>query len=476
MKNKAILDIFLNEQVVFLVDSRKVYEGDVRLDSTYFIKKSNDNINVGILKKPLIEFVRSIDEPKLFSRIYCNKKYGIPYISSSEMSEIDPPINSRFISRALTNNISQYIIKRGQILVSAAGTVGTIVLATQELDGVAGTSDILRINTNEKSYLGLIYIYLSSYFGANELTNMAYGAIIKRIRGFQLESLKIPIISSDINKELNNLTQKALDCRDSANDLIKNARSLILHYNNLPPLDDIELETIDPDKETDICLVNTDEFTQDYRLDAHFYNPMADLVVRNIKNYSADFQRLEEFVNDIILGKRFKRNYVESNHGTPFLSGKNIIQIRPDVKYLSNTEISFMDELLIKKNWILVTRSGTIGRTCFVYNNYGDYAASEHILRVIPNEVAIDPGYLYCFLSTDYGYHQTLRYKYGAVIDEIDDGNIANILIPICSPEQQKNIGDLVRQAYDLRAEAIHLEDEAQEILTKALTGKERVL
>ncbi len=476
MENNAILDIFLNEQVVFLVDSRKAYEGDVRLDSTYFVNKSNDNINVEILKKPLIEFVKSIEEPKLFSRIYCNKKYGIPYISSSEMSEIELPRNSRFISKTLTNDISQYIIKRGQILVSAAGTVGTIVLATQELDGVAGTSDILRINTNEKSYLGLIYTYLSSHFGANKLTSISYGAIIKRIRGFHLESLKIPIISSDINKELNNLTLKALDCRDSANDLTKNARSLILQYNNLPPLDDAELETLDPNNETDIRLVSINEFTQDYRLDAHFYNPMADLVVRNIKDHSADFQRLEEFVNDIVLGKRFKRNYVESNHGTPFLSGKNIIQIRPAVKYLSNTEISFMDELLIKKNWILITCSGTIGRTCFVYNNYENHAASQHILRVIPNEVAIDSGYLYCFLSTDYGYHQTLRYKYGAVIDEIDDGNIANILIPICSPEQQKEIGDLVRQAYDLRAEAIRLEDEAQEILTKALTGKERVL
>ena len=158
----------------------------------------------------------------------------------------------------------------------------------------------------------------------------------------------------------------AVKCREKAYELLEKAKDLVLQYNNLPLLDDAELQTLDPDKETDIRMVSTDEFTQDYRLDAHFYNPLADLVVRNIKDYSADFQRLEEFVNDIILGKRFKRNYVESNHGTPFLSGKNIIQIRPDVKYLSNTEISFMDELLIKKNWVLVTRSGTIGRTCFV--------------------------------------------------------------------------------------------------------------
>jgi len=75
-------------------------------------------------------------------------------------------------------------------------------------------------------------------------------------------------------------------------------------------------------------------------------------------------------------------------------------------------------------------------------------------------------------LSSEYGYHQILRYKHGAVIDHITPEQIEKILIPISEDYQVKEIGDLVRQAYDLRAEAIRLEDEAQEILTQALTGK----
>jgi type I restriction enzyme S subunit len=63
-----------------------------------------------------------------------------------------------------------------------------------------------------------------------------------------------------------------------------------------------------------------------------------------------------------------------------------------------------------------------------------------------------------------------LRYRYGSVIDEIDDKNIEGIIVPIPSEQQQKEIGDLVRKAYELRAEAIKLEDVAQELLTQALT------
>ena len=171
-------------------------------------------------------------------------------------------------------------------------------------------------------------------------------------------------------------------------------------------------------------------------------------------------------------GGRSARNYVDKEHGTPFLSGKNIIQIKPDLKYLSNTETNNLDEMLVKKDWILITRSGTLARTVYIWNNYEEFAASEHLIRVVPNTNEIDAGYLYAFLSSEYGYHQLLRYKHGAVIDEITEDQISQTLIPISDDDKQKEIGDLVRHAYDLRAEAIRLEDEAQEILTNALTGK----
>jgi len=128
--------------------------------------------------------------------------------------------------------------------------------------------------------------------------------------------------------------------------------------------------------------------------------------------------------------------------------------------------------MLVKRNWILISRSGTLGRTVFVYNNYEDFAASEHLIRVLPNENIIDGGYLYAFLSSDYGYHQLLRYKHGAVIDEITEDQISQTIIPLSDLILQREIGDLVRMANDYRAEAIQLEDEAQKILNEALTGK----
>lgn len=464
MIKEEIFNLFANVQIGYLVDSEKVISGDTRLDSSHFIDDVSYTVNSNLGFTTLSEFIQDVEEPTLFTRIYCDKEFGVPYISSSEMSEIEPPVDSRFISKTLTKNIEQYIIKRGQILVSAAGTVGSIVVATEELDGVAGTSDILRINLDQSKYLGFIYTYLTSSFGANELSNLAYGAIIKRVRGFQLAELKTPIINDSVVGKMTQIIVTALENRDEANRLIKQARSLVLQYNNLPPLCDITPETIATDGKVEIRMIGLDEFTQDYRLDAHFYNPTAKYAVDSV---SSNGKTLGELCESIFMCDRFNRNYVEGNYGLPFLSGKNTIQIRPDVKYISLSETNSIESLQLKKGWITITRSGTLGRVCYIWNNYEDFTATEDLIRVVASD-EIDSGYLYAFLSSDYGFHQILRYKHGAVIDHLAPEDLNSIVVPIC--KQQKEIGDLVRKAYELRAEAIKLEDEAQELLTQALT------
>jgi len=475
MINETIFDLFENVQVGFLVDSAKAVAGDIRLDSSHFVDDSNIVLNENIKFTALSTFIDDVEEPKLFTRIYCDKEFGVPYISSSEMSEIEPPVNSRFISKTLTGNINQYIIKRGQVLVSAAGTVGSIVLASKELDGVAGTSDILRINVDNETNLGFVFTYLTSSFGANELANLAYGAIIKRVRGFQLAQLKTPIIDNKSKLKMNKLILTALESRDEANRLLKEARSLVLKYNNLPSISMEEVEKTNPDKVFEYRLASTTEFTHDYRLDSHFYSDIYRNANDSIEKHANSFRPLSEITNNIFMGYRFNRNFVDSENGIPYIGTRNTLQIKPtELKYLSRNETPKLNELLLEKSWILLARSGslggTFGKTSFVWGNFEGYAGSDHIIRVCANENETDPAYLYCYLSSIYGYLLITQLRHGALIDEIDPEDLGNILVPLPSDKQQKQIGDLVRQAYDLRAEAIRLEDEAQTLLTQALT------
>ena len=93
-------------------------------------------------------------------------------------------------------------------------------------------------------------------------------------------------------------------------------------------------------------------------------------------------------------------------------------------------------------------------------------------MRVQPDETRIDAGYLLAFLSSPYGYEQVMRYRNGSVIDYITPEQVAKFIVPVPTSSEQKKIGDMVRLAYERRAEALKLEDRAQEILLREIKGK----
>ena len=462
-----MMNIILDKYDVdfLIVSSNKLNLTECRIDPQFF--SANQSFIDGLETKPLSEFCLEIFNPAVFKREFLEDENECRYLASAEIVLLEPQIT--YITNEQANKLNLRV-KKKWILVTGFGTVGSIRIVDEIINDFAVANNVARV-VAKKDCEGFIAAYLESKFGNKLLNDYAAGAVVKYIEAPQISKIPVPVIDRGIIKSINDLYLKAVACREQSFSYLQEANILVAKFNKLPTISEKDFESIDQSKESQIHLTNISEFTTDFRLDAHFYNPIAKTVLNNLKKYPERILPLSELTTHIILGKRFKRNYVESEFGTPFLSGKNIIQIKPfEINHLSDTEIDFIDELLVKKNWTLITCSGTLGRTCFVYNNYEDYAASQHILRVVPNEELIDAGYLYCFLSSDYGFYQLLRYRYGSVIDEIDDKNIANVLIPLPSDKQQKQIGDLVRQAYDLRAEAIRLEDEAQTLLTQALT------
>lgn len=464
---KLITDYFKVES--FQSNSINLLEGDFRLNAEYYAHDNNFSLAKHLKTKKLSEIANVVGFGP-FKRYYIdNIKHGVPLISSSEMMELNPSCDG-IISTELTKDYKKYLVKQNTILVSCSGTIGNVTLVDARLTNKAISQHALRVIPLDNNHIGFVYSFLNSNYGQSIITGKKSGAVIDEIYAADLNIIDIPIVPTEAIKEINKLILSAYTKRDEANEYLEKAQLLVLKNNNLPNFSKAELTTLDPSDEVEINYTSLNEFTIDFRLDAHFYNPLAELAVTNIMAFSPRFENLFDVANCSFKGSRSIRNYVDKAHGVPFLSGKNIIQIRPDFKYISSSETSNLSDMIVQKNQILISRSGTLGRTVFVWKNYENCAASEHLIRVNPNSELIDEGYLYAFLSSDYGYHQLLRYKHGSVIDEITEDQISQSIIPLPSDKQQKQIGDLVRQAYDLRAEAICLEDEAQLLLTKALT------
>lgn len=414
------------------------------------------------IQAPILHYV----EPFAHSRAY---------LTTSELGEYLRGIPTH-VSLLTDPRLIEWQVKRDTIVLSRSGRVGEAYWVDRKLaDSLVG--DSFRVIPRDQEDTYFLYALLASPYAKDYVTGVTYGSVVDHASVEQVRSLPVPTIASRNRARIGGLVRQAVLARDAAYSLLDAAETALLRANALSQLQVRKAGIFDPLGQPECFAVRASEVQvtngdgSEHRLDAHFYNPTAQLAVANIKSCRSEVKTVGDVAERVLMGPRFKRNYVESEHGVPFLSGKNIIQIRPtDLKYLSNLQMADMQELIVKQEWTLVTCSGTIGRTCFVWKNYEEYAASQHILRVIPNETKIDAGYLYAFLSSRYGYEQILRYRHGSVIDEITDKQIEHVLIPCPSGKDQQTIGNMVREAYEKRAEAIRLEDEAQVILMNEIT------
>ena len=200
--------------------------------------------------------------------------------------------------------------------------------------------------------------------------------------------------------------------------------------------------------------------TSELRLDASFYNPRVAEALAVLRRSGLDIRPLAEVTKRIFIPPRFKRIYVDQEHGVPFLQGSHVVHFQPaDIKYLSRAAHTRLDRWIIEAGWILVTCSGTIGRTTIALDSWAGWAASQHICRIIPDPASpCPPGYIYAYLSSELGQAQLTAQIYGAVVDELTEGQARSVLIPVPrTPEQREIVAEIDAEAM----RSIALKDEA---------------
>jgi len=98
----------------------------------------------------------------------------------------------------------------------------------------------------------------------------------------------------------------------------------------------------------------------------------------------------------------------------------------------------------------------------FARSDMDGVACSEHVLRVVPNEDHIKPGYLYAYLSSRFGVPIVVSGTYGAIIQHIEPDHVCDLPVP--------RLGDIEEQAHDLIERASELRVDAAKQIQDAST------
>lgn len=200
-----------------------------------------------------------------------------------------------------------------------------------------------------------------------------------------------------------------------------------------------------------------------YRTDASYHLSEGQNVQRSIAASPYPLIKVKEVASDIFIGNRAKRVYVKDiKHGIPFLSSSDILKADLDnVKLASKKYTPEIERMSLKKGWTLISRSGTIGNCAFANAKHAQKLASEHVIRLVPNNI-LRGGLVYAYLASKYGHSLLTQGTFGAVIQHIEPAFVGSIAIPKFPESFQHEVDDLIQEAARLREEAADAMEEAK--------------
>lgn len=166
---------------------------------------------------------------------------------------------------------------------------------------------------------------------------------------------------------------------------------------------------------------------------------------------------------------RLKGIQVGPEHGTPFLAATQVFDLRPVIrKWLSLSRTEDAAGRFVAPGTILVTRSGTVGRSTLASDVHADTLISDDLLRV----EAIDPprrGWLYAFLLSPQARAMMTGSHYGQIIKHLEPSHLEELPIPDVGTVVAADFESRARRVVSLRNESHRLTVEAEKLFESVI-------
>lgn len=433
-----------------IVSSQDIYR-EGRFDGSYHNAEAivYDNIIKSHSSHNLNYYCTDIFTSGRNKRAYTSKEFGYPFLSNSDAASQNPFSSCKYNSKKYGYDESA-VLKAGMILTGRVGAIGQTSFVPkywEELNAM-GSDNIIRIVVKPEYKNGYIYAYLASRIGNLQFWKHATGGVQPFITDVMVGELPIPDFPESFQQTVDDMVQESANTRELAADLLKEAITLL----------ETEIGESQYDASYRTGAITSKQISSHFkRFDAQYQIGSTELSkdIRGSKTV-----KIGELAKSIFVGNRGKRHYVKE--GLPFLSSSDMMLFNP-LKY--STPISFktpnIQGLLVHKDDILISRSGTIGNTVIVSEILDGKAVSEHALRLVIDADKISPQYVFCYLNTQHGKRTLESLAYGSVIITLGEEFVADIDLPIIATDKINRITELIKTYQEFIDKSTLLENNA---------------
>lgn len=464
--------------------------GDCRLDASYHASAGVKALRVlrrwagqpapklerGALREPdrvyATQRLERLDEvckpdgvfiPGRFRRVYVDDpEHGERWLSPSDMLKADLS-NLSLVSRKYTPAIDSLRVHRQWILLSRSGTIGNLAYVRDDMDGLVGSDDIIRIVPDAQKILpGYLFAYLSSALAKSLIEQKTYGAVVPHIEAHHVVDLPIPRLDAALEARIHAMVERAASLRVEATQRLAQAQQ---RFNR-------EVLRLSPNRQwkhlnEHARAVGVTRFTsKTNRLDAFHYVGYVGEAEALLPTWQPLGDLVEPYQPPL-----FKRPYTGET-GMPFLSGMDLYDAYPKPHMYISRKMKGLEQYTVDSGTILVQRVGQryglFGRPTILPRHLNQTAVTEHLFRLYLKDT-VDRGFVYVWLSTETGRRLLLKQSFGTSMGVLAEQSFRQMPVPQCSAEVRHSFEPDIQAVCDLREEANALEDWAQALLAEAL-------
>lgn len=417
------------------------------------------------VSQPLHSLLASIGASygAVFTRLDCRAPYGVELLSQSDMFASEP--EGRRIRLDSLPRPANHQLRRGQVLIAGAGTLGETELYGRSLivdDRLAGKyvgpdAMVLEFLEPASDDALVAYAFLCSEIGVRALRSTSYGTKILRFRLDLLKHLPVPLVDESVKRRVGERIRTSMQLRERSAVLREEARHVVA---GLPALEGWDRGT----RARRNALMWDGPFPT---LRAWTYASAGDAAAHLRRKWPA---RIADVVKPggLFQGPRFTRVPCRAPHGIELYSQRDVFMTRRIPKRIARPDLPDA-KLFVPADAIVVASDGQLtpgalfGKAEIASGSLSRAAVSQHLMRVYAEDGLA--AAMYAYLSTGAGRALLQTAAVGTSIPTLRMDLVGSLPFPDFADQEIRNITQLVSEATDARDQADALEREAVAIL-----------
>lgn len=374
------------------------------------------------------------------------------------------------------DSLPKYHIEKNDLLITVVGTLGKVAIATEKdtTSIFSCKSTIIRVKNINPYYL---LTYLNTDTGKLFSLRGKRGAIQEGLNLPDLKEIQVFVPSNEFQKLIETSIKQSFFKTKRSTNLFEQAKIILLS----------ELGLNNWKSKHQLAFIkNYSDTQQSGRIDAEYYQPKYEKIIKAIKSYSGGCELLSDLVyikKCIEVGS--KEYFTE---GVPFVRVSNITPFE-------TTEEKFISEKLYakltpneenipfdksknhqpQKGEILFSKDGTPGIAHYLKEKPQKMIPSGGILRLKSKSDKVNHEYLTLVLNSVLTQEQVNRDVGGSIILHWRPDQVKQTIIPILSDIKQTEIQNKVSESFNLRKQSKHLIECAKKSIEMAIEKDEKV-